>query len=490
MTTKRLPATVDQLQGLRAALWVRESTQGQYDRYGPDAQREMLARAVRRFGLLDAGLSWAVAESGSTVHKSSAMREMLGAARDGSFDVLLVAYVARWQRNLLQTLNLLEADLHPAGVCVWFEDEELLSSNERHWDQLVDEAKAADSWLRKHRRRVREGYAAKLTRRRDPGGHPPFGFRRGPDKLIEPNPDQLEDVRRIYAISADGLSDQEIATQVGRPIDTVRGVLTSPLYLGRLRDGGPANWEPLVDPEVAQRSAANRARRATNSGRPAAPSRPYALSMLHCAACGARIAGDTGYYRHDKACTAFMAATPPRPKGSRGRKPGKGYERSVYEDAVGGVLDRVALGAEAMTKVVGLVVSPPATPDGAELARIERVREAALGRYLKNRDSRALDDAMERLDAAERDALTPKVAEGIPAAVAVSYLRELSTTWRKADGGKGRRMLAESLFSRIEVLGAREATIHLTSEAQAYGFAAAIPDRVEVIVGYGRGERI
>ena len=31
----------------------------------------------------------------------------------------------------------------------------------------VDEAKAADSWLRKHRRRVREGYAAKRAERRD-----------------------------------------------------------------------------------------------------------------------------------------------------------------------------------------------------------------------------------------------------------------------------------------------------------------------------------
>ena len=72
----------------------------------------------------------------------------------------------------------------------------------------------------------------------------------------------------------------------------------------------------------------------------------------------------------------------------------------------------------------------------------------------------------------------------------VRYLRELPTTWKKADGGPGRRMLAEALFSRIEVLGGREATIHLTDEAVAYGFAAVIPDRLDVTVGYGRGERI
>jgi len=65
----------------------------------------------------------------------------------------------------------------------------------------------------------------------------------------------------------------------------------------------------------------------------------------------------------------------------------------------------------------------------------------------------------------------------------------LPTTCQGADGGPGRRILAEALFERIEVLGAREGTIRLTDGAVAYGFAAAIPDRLDVTVGYGRGER-
>ena len=96
---------------------------------------------------------------------------------------------------------------------------------------------------------------------------------------------------------------------------------------------------------------------------------------------------------------------------------------------------------------------------------------------------------MTRLDAEERDARLPREVDGVPADVAVRYLRELSTTWRKADGGADRRMLAEALFSRIDVLGGREATIHLTDAAVAHGFAAAIPDLLDVTVGYGRGER-
>ena len=77
----------------------------------------------------------------------------------------------------------------------------------------------------------------------------------------------------------------------------------------------------------------------------------------------------------------------------------------------------------------------------------------------------------------------------MPTDVAVRHLRELSTTWANADGGPGRRMLAEAQFGRIQVLGARETTIRLTDSAVACGFAAAIPDRLDVTVGYGRGER-
>jgi hypothetical protein len=161
----------------------------------------------------------------------------------------------------------------------------------------------------------------------------------------------------------------------------------------------------------------------------------------------------------------------------------------VYEDAIGTVLDQVALGAASLTHVIGMVAAPPSSADELALARIERERQDAWARYLTNWDSRALDEAMTRLDTDEREARRPREVEGVPADVAVRYLRELSTTWHKADGGPGRRMLAEALFSRIEVPGGLEATIHLTDAAVAHGFAAAIPDRLDVTVGYGRGER-
>lgn len=129
-------------------------------------------------------------------------------------------------------------------------------------------------------------------------------------------------------------------------------------------------------------------------------------------------------------------------------------------------------------------------PDALEIARIERQRDAAMARYRRDRNSLSLDDAMTRLDADEAEAHRPSRIEGVPANVAVRYLKDLPETWCRAEGGPGRRMLAEALFERIDFLGFKEASIRLTDVAVAHGFAAAIPNRLTVTVGNGRGERV
>ena len=72
---KRLPRSLDEIRGLRVARWIRESTAGQYDRYGPASQREQQDRFIKRHGLVDTGLVFQVAQSGTTVWRSSTMKE-------------------------------------------------------------------------------------------------------------------------------------------------------------------------------------------------------------------------------------------------------------------------------------------------------------------------------------------------------------------------------------------------------------------------------
>lgn len=483
---RRLPATIEDLAGRRAARWIRESTPGQFDRYGPEAQAELQDRAIAKLGLVDSGLAWRAAQSGRTVYRSAEMADMLGAAQRGDFEVLLVGYVSRWQRNLRRTLELLEDTLHPAGVPVYFCDEEILSSSERHWDQLVDEAKDAERYSRRLSRRIKEGYASKLVKERDPGGHPPFGFRRNGDKLLEPDPERLPTVRRIFELAAAGLADRAVAREVELPLFTVRGVLTSPLYVGRLRDGESARWAPLVPAALWEAAQATRARRATKTGRPADPRRPYALDMLHCAACGKRLTGDTGYYRHREPCAAFVAARPEHR--GRGQSPGHAYRREMYEQIVVDLLAEASIGAGAMTGVVG-ELNRGTSLDESVTDRIARERERAVARYLRDRDAEALEATMVRLDREQAASESREHLDAIPADVAVRYVRKLPATWRKAEGGPGRQLLASALFDRIDVLGIQEATVHLSAHAVRHGLAAALPAEVGILVN-GRGERI
>ncbi len=62
---KRLPRSLDDIRGLRVARWIRESTAGQYDRFGPASQREQQDRFIERHGLVDTGLVFQVAHSGT-----------------------------------------------------------------------------------------------------------------------------------------------------------------------------------------------------------------------------------------------------------------------------------------------------------------------------------------------------------------------------------------------------------------------------------------
>ena len=139
----------------------------------------------------------------------------------------------------------------------------------------------------------------------------------------------------------------------------------------------------------------------------------------------------------------------------------------------------VELSAHLLTSVVAGVAPVTEGPDREAIARVAREREAATGRYIRDRDVLALEATMSRLDAEMQDAVRERVVDGVPPATAVRYLRELCSTWEAADGGPGRQMLAEALFKRIEVRGFRDVTVRLTDEAIANGFGAVLPAQSE-----------
>ncbi len=320
-----LPQSQDGLANLRAARWERESTKQQLGKYGPEAQREMQDRAIAELGLVDTGLSWRVAKSGWSgpesmneppATRSPAFKAMVAAAQRGEYDVLLVAYTSRFIRDLALALHYRRV-FHRAGVVIFMCDDGILTSDDRDWDRFVEKCKAAEVSSRDQSKNVKSGLMTKKVRYRDPGGLPPLGFRRRKDasKLMEPDPDALGTVRRAFELSASGIIDREIAAELSLTVHVVRGTLRSPLYIGRLQDGTPASWQPVISVDLWNKVQVMRSTRATTAGRPASPSRPYALSgRLKCRACGKGLIGDTGFYRHNDACRAFRRATPERPR--------------------------------------------------------------------------------------------------------------------------------------------------------------------------------
>jgi hypothetical protein len=95
---------------------------------------------------------------------------------------------------------------------------------------------------------------------------------------------------------------------------------------------------------------------------------------------------------------------------------------------------------------------------------------------------------MTRLDLEQAATESRERLDDIPADVAVRYMQDLPETWRKAEGGPGRQLLASALFDQIDVLGMQEATVHLSAHAVRHGLAAALPQEVGILVS-GRGER-
>ncbi len=174
MTVRALPRSLEDLRGRRAARWIRESTAGQADNFGPDAQVEQQTRAIERWGLVDTGGAWQVAHSGRTIAATGQWAEMLAGAGE-DWEVLVVGYVSRFARDLRTAVNA-RHDLHARGAVILFADERVLSSDEDEWERWAREAVEAEAYSRRLAKRIREGYAAKRRRLGVPGGNrAPFG---------------------------------------------------------------------------------------------------------------------------------------------------------------------------------------------------------------------------------------------------------------------------------------------------------------------------
>lgn len=475
-----MPRSVDALGGLRAARWVRESTERQTDRFGPDAQREQQDRAIERYGLVDTGRAWQVAHSGRTIATTAGFAQMLAAA-GVEYDVLLVGYVSRFARDLRTAVNA-RHELHQAGAALLFCDERVLSSDEDAWEHWAREAVEAEAYSRRLGKRITEGYAAKFRSLGDQGGAAPAGFHRvGSERRLAIDPSTIALPVAVFERYATGIvSYAEVGAELGLDTGAVREILRNPVYNGWVRryrrsaveERKPAPWrdDPPVSDALWDRVQLLRARRTRSSGQRAiGRPRPLLSGLLHCS-CGFRIRsnGTQGnpphpVVIHHGPCDAW---------GDRLTWPTAHYEAAIAAQVTG-----IRIEDRDVAALVRMLAEPPAPTPVARPGTDRRLRDVAIA----HAEGRLTDaEYLARRDAIRSEPAARPPTEGIDAAEVVRWVRDLPGAWADASP-EARRGLLSVVYDRIVIEGDRFVDIIPTAFAEARGLPALLPPVIELV---------
>ena len=246
---------------MRAAIYVRVSTQQQAEKYSLDAQKRILSDYCDHNGYEyeiyeDAGIS------GETIEDRPAIKKMLADIPEGSYDIVLVIELERLSRSeeLLDWL-VIKKILRDNGV-------KLATAN-----QMFDLADDEDDFLtdlfgalskrekKKIIRRMKRGKHQAMSEGRYAGGYLAYGYTYDyQTKELQIEPTQVEAIRLIFRLCvqenmrtrqiAEELNKRGIPTHIeltghtylkrnprikGWYSATVRGILTNPIYKGMNR---------------------------------------------------------------------------------------------------------------------------------------------------------------------------------------------------------------------------------------------------------------
>lgn len=476
-----LPRTLSDLRSLRAARWTRESRPGQYDHSGPAAQRFDQDAAIEQHGMIDTGLAWEAAHSGwkdRAIARSAKWADMLArAGRD--YDVLVVAYVSRFCRNV-RIGTAMREQLHLAGATIYFCDERILLSDEADWKRWIDLQVEAEHYTRNLQRTMQRTYATRWRAYGDPGGMTPLGFRRsgGTPSVLQVDPVTIGQVINLFQRFALGtVSTEQLAQESGLHVERIKPILRNRIYNGYVQRYGEwreAEWrdDPPVSDALWHRVEAVRESR-TRGGGPRRSDRVDLLGGLLRCVCGARVWSDgysgTGKHRkrHRAPCPAWGSA--------------ERLHSDTWEVPISAQVSQLDLSPATMARLADALASPPPMPDDVGRKRIERERRELADGYARGgvpgSDFLAADAVLTaRLEALRA---APATSQGITSAEALDYLRSFSATWADADA-REQADLIHATYERIEVAGPRIVSVTPTPDAARHGIALALPEQVNI----------
>ena len=314
--------TFEDLRGLRAEGYVRDSDPDQKNGFGPDIQRHNEERFAQSYGLI-LGTRWYTEfVTGTSVKKRYEFQSFIQDARLGQFDVLLVDHTSRFGRNQTECRKYKD-ELQSLGIIVVFVSQGIISGSNRDFlneriNETLDE---------QYSRNLSYYVSGGLRQKAEDGCHngpPPLGYKseviKGQPERKVPNPMTMPALLTLLRDYATGLfSFREVAERLnsqGFRMNngslftgySIRDILANRFYERKIvyHQGFPdekvSDGKHEVPDEVrdlwrrCQKIKKNRA--ITKVGHPRNESHDYTFSgVMKCHRCGYPYHGEAVYYR-------------------------------------------------------------------------------------------------------------------------------------------------------------------------------------------------
>ncbi|HEY7154578.1 MAG TPA: recombinase family protein [Gemmataceae bacterium] len=448
---------------LRAALYIRVSSEEQVEGYSLDAQDRAGRLYCEAHGWDIVQIYRDEGKSARTddLAKRPAFQQLLADAEAGRIDVIVVHKLDRFARNLRVTLETLER-LEHAGVGFVSIGEQMDFTTPSGKVMLATIGAFAQYYSDNLATEVKKGKAERKAQGLY-NGVLPFGLKKDPNGIPVPDPDAYPGLLLAFRLAADGKSDREVAEALnaagyrttgnrGRnPFtkDTVRRMLLNRFYLGELPDGSggwlPAAHQPVLDVQLFD--AALAARQANQSGSLKVPRahRRHSLSGLGvCGHCGGRLHiltprdGKARIYCYQRRQASAC--------------PQRSVHLTVIEQQIARYLETFRLPDETVAQLVSLYRQAGERRDDAG-----RRRQEIAGRLERMADLYKWGDLTREAYQAERARLQQELA-GLRGAddwataleQAAAFLRDLPAAWNAATPEQ-RNDLARLVFQEIEV---------------------------------------
>jgi len=312
----------DDLKGLRAECYVRDSTEDQRDGFGPDIQHHNEERFAQSYGLILGNRWYTEFVSGRSTKKRYEFQQVIEDAILDRFDVLLVDHTSRFGRNQAECIRY-KGELQNLGKTVIFVSQSIISGSDKDFlseriNETLDE---------QYSRNLSRYVSSALIEKIEHGLHvgpAPLGYKSEllPGKRERKIPDPATMPALVLALReyapgnsserdvADRLNAQGHRTRNGRLFTgyNIRDVLGNRFYEGKVvYHAGRADEKVIEgDHEVPQevrvlwqRCQDVKKSRANNSaGHPREENHVYPFSrILKCGLCGSPYHGEAVHHR-------------------------------------------------------------------------------------------------------------------------------------------------------------------------------------------------